>query len=144
MNPLAFSNLPLRRRLLLLVGIAAVVSLLLAVAAAAIYDFSTYRPRAVAQARAQVQSIAAIVTAAVEFQDASTANQYLGALGRDPTIEALAIVLEDGTVFAEYHRPGMQRVDLADAPTRQRLMRAGRILITYTIDSQGPVDAHLW
>ncbi|HEY5756868.1 MAG TPA: ATP-binding protein [Steroidobacter sp.] len=144
MLPLAISNLPLRRRLLLLVGIAAVVSLLLAVAAAAIYDFSTYRPRAVAQARAQVQSIAAIVTAAVEFQDARTANQYLSALGRDPNIEALAIVLEDGTVFAEYHRPGTQRVDLADATIRQQLVRAGRILITYTIDSQGPIDAHLW
>ncbi len=73
-------------------------------------------------ARAQVQSIAAIVTAAVEFQDARTANQYLSALGRDPNIEALAIVLEDGTVFAEYHRPGTQRVDLADASTRQRLI----------------------
>jgi PAS domain S-box-containing protein len=143
MARLAFRNLPLRRRLLLLVGIAAVVSLLLAVAAAAIYDFSTYRPRAVAQARDQVQSIAAIVTAAVEFQDARTANQYLSALGRDPNIEALAIVLEDGTVFAEYHSPGTQ-LNLADASTRERLTRTGRILITYVIDSQGPIDAQLW
>lgn len=144
MKLLALNHLPLRRRLLLLVGIAAVVSLLLAAAAAAIYDFSTYRPRAVAQAHAEVQSIAAIVTASVEFQDVRTANQYLSALGRDPNIEALAIVLEDGTLFAEYHRSGQPNVDFADPATRKQLARAGRILTTYRIDSQGPIDADLW
>ncbi|WP_129782119.1 ATP-binding protein [Peristeroidobacter soli] len=139
-----FRHLPLQRRLLLLVGLAAVVSLLLAVAAAAIYDFSTYRPRAIEDARAQAQSIAAIVTAAVEFQDARTATEYLSALGRDPNIEALAIVLEDGSVFAEYHRPNTQRVDLSDARIQQRLVGTGRILTQYHIDSRGPLDADLW
>ncbi len=73
-------------------GLAAVGSLLLAVAAAAIYDFSTFRPRAIEEARDQAEGIAAIVTAAVELQDARTAKQYLTAFGQDPNIEALAIV----------------------------------------------------
>ncbi len=144
MSRFALDHLPLQRRLLLLVGLAAVVALLLAVSAAAIYDFSTYRPRAIEDARDQAQSIAAIVTAAVEFQDARTANEYLSALGRDPNIEALAIVLENGTVFAEYHRPGMERLDISDARIQERLIGTGRILTKYHIDSRGPVDADLW
>lgn len=144
MKALDLSHLPLQRRLLLLVGLAAVVSLLLTIAVATIYDFSTHRPRTVERARAQVESIAAIVTAAVEFQDARTANQYLSAFGRDPSIEALAIVQEDGTVFAEYHNPGAQRMNFADTGARAQLVRAGRILTTHTIDAAGPVHADLW
>jgi PAS domain S-box-containing protein len=144
MKALDLSHLPLQRRLLLLVGLAAVMSLLLAIAAAAIYDFSTYRPRTIELARDQVESIAAIVTAAVEFQDARTANLYLNALGRNPTIEALAIVQEDGTVFAEYHSPGTPRMNFADTGARAQLVRAGRILTIYTIDAAGPAHAQLW
>ena len=144
MRALDFSNLPLQRRLLLLVGLAAVVSLLLAVAAAAIYDFSTFRPRAIEQAQDQAESVAAIVTAAVEFQDARTANDYLSEFGRDPQIEALAIVQDGGTVFAEYHRPGTQRMNFADIGTRERLLGTGRILTKYTIAAHGPVHADLW
>ena len=144
MTPLSFSNQPLQRRLLLLVGLAAVVAMLLAVVAAAVYESSTYRPRTIERAHAQAQSIAAIVTAAVEFEDARTANQYLSALGRDPNIEALAIVLEGGVLFAEYHRPGTQPVDFADATVRNQLVGAGRILTSYSIGSQGTARADLW
>ncbi|HEY0684946.1 MAG TPA: ATP-binding protein [Steroidobacter sp.] len=144
MTPLDFSNLPLRRRLLLLVGLAAVVALLLAVAAAAIYEYTTFRPRAAEQARAQAQSIAAIVTASVEFQDARTANQYLSAFGRDPSIEALAIVQDGGVLFAKYHRPNTQPIDFADASVRNQLVTAGRVLTTYPIDTQSGVHAALW
>ncbi|HWK49867.1 MAG TPA: HAMP domain-containing protein, partial [Steroidobacter sp.] len=143
MRPFAFSNLPLQRRLLLIVGVAAVVALLLAVAAAAIYDFSTFRPRAVDQARDRGESIAAIVTSAVEFDDARTANQYLNAFGLDPNIESLAIV-KDGTVFAEYFSPGAQRIDFADAGARARLAEQGRLLTALTINAPGPSHSDLW
>lgn len=143
MRLLPFRNLPLQRRLLLLVGLAAVVSLLLAVAAAAIYDFSTFRPRAVEEARDRAEGIAAILIAAVEFQDARTAHQYLTAFGQDPNIEALAIVQQDGTLLAEYHNPGTQPMNFTDTGTRERLISAGRILTRYSIDSHGP-HADLW
>nr|WP_298718037.1 ATP-binding protein [uncultured Steroidobacter sp.] len=143
MRAFAIGNLPLQRRLLLIVGLTAVVALLLAVAAAAIYDFSTFRPRAIAQARDRGESIAAIVTSAVEFQDARTANQYLNAFGLDPNIESLAIV-KDGTVFAEYFSPGTQHVNFADAAARARLVRQGRILTSLSINAPGPSHADLW
>ncbi len=144
MSALAFSNQPLHRRLLLLVGLAAVVALLLAVAAAAVYESSTYRTRTIERARAQIQSIAAIVTAAVEFEDSRTANQYLSALGRDPSIEAMAIVLEGGVIFAQYHRPGTHPVDFADATVRNQLVATGRVVTSYRIGSQGALRADLW
>ncbi len=50
----------------------------------------------------------------------------------------------DGTVFAEYHRPGTQRMNFSDTGAREQLVGAGRILTKYTIDSHGPVHADLW
>ncbi|MBM0105496.1 response regulator [Steroidobacter sp. S1-65] len=144
MTPFAFNNQPLQRRLLLLVALAAAGALLLAVAVAAVYESTTYRPRTIAEAHEQVQSIASIVTAAVEFEDARTANQYLNALGRDPDIEALAILLEGGVLFAEYRRPGTQPVDFADPTVRDQLVAAGHILTSYNIGSQGRPRAELW
>jgi len=144
MKRLPFSHLPLQRKLLLLVGLAAVLSLLLAIAAAAVYDFSTFRPRAVEQARYRAEVIAAIVTAAVEFQDARTASQYLTAFGQDRNIEALAIVAEDGSLFAEYQNPGGERLEFRDTGVRERLLGTGRILTRQPIASRGPMQADLW
>jgi len=144
MKRLPFSHLPLQRKLLLLVGLAAVLSLLLAIAAAAVYDFSTFRPRAVEQARYRAEVIAAIVTAAVEFQDARTASQYLTAFGQDRNIEALAIVAEDGSLFAEYQSPGGERLEFRDTGVRERLLGTGRILTRQPIASRGPMQADLW
>jgi PAS domain S-box-containing protein len=144
MKRIAVGNLPLRRKLLLLVAIAAVVALLLATLAAALYEFTTSRPRAEAEAQAQVQSIAPIVAAAVEFQDARTATQYLSAFGRAPNLEALAIVQEGGTTFAEYHREGTSPIDFADASARRRLLGQRRILATSIIQTQGGARADLW
>lgn len=144
MKRIAVGNLPLRRKLLLLVGIAAVVALLLATLAATLYEFSTSRPRAETQAQAQVQSIAATVAAAVEFQDARTATQYLTAFGRAPNVEALAIVQEGNTTFAEYHRAGTERIDFADASARSRLLGKRHILATSAIQTQGGTRADLW
>lgn len=139
----AFADLPLQRKLLRLVSIAAVFALLVAAVAVIAYDFGTHRPRANEEAREQVRSIAAILAAAVEFQDASTAEAYLGAFGRQRGVRALAIVMADGQRFAGYLEPGTRQVDFSDPKLTERARAQNEIVVMQPIESE-MVQATLW
>ena len=95
-------HLPLQRKLFWLIGLAVLSSLLVGLAALIAYDLTTIRPRAIDGASGQVQGLAEVVAAAVEFDDEETAAQHLEAFGRLPGVRALAIVLSDGTIFAQH------------------------------------------
>ncbi len=139
-----FADLPLQRKLFLLFALATLFALLIAAALVAVYEITTYRPRAHQEALGWAQSIASTMTAAVEFNDASTANRYLRAFGQQRDIRALAIVMADGTTFAEYAAPGTQRIDFSAAAARELERMDGDVIVSQPIKARVETNPVLW
>lgn len=137
-----FADLPLQSRVLILITLAGLFALFTAAAAIVAYELSTYRPRALEEAREQVQSIAATLTAAVEFQDERTAAAYLNAFGHQRDVRALAITTADGELFAEYLQPGARRIDFSNLTLEGRTTQTD-LIVTHPIDTLGGT-AQLW
>lgn len=70
------------------------------------YDVTTYRDQKLGQTSVQAQILAGSVAAALAFDDANTAQEYLDALGADPDIQAAAAYTSRGVLFASFVRPG--------------------------------------
>jgi signal transduction histidine kinase len=92
----------LRRKLL--VGVLATTgcALLITGATVAYYDLRSYRESALADLMAIGDILALASTPALEFDDQSTAEQYLGLLRAKPAVTAAALYAPNGSVFAKY------------------------------------------
>jgi methyl-accepting chemotaxis protein len=104
MNPLA--NVPIRAKLLLISALSSAIALLLAGLAIVAYDTFTYTDQKAREISVQGDTLAASATAAIAFNDAKAATEYLKAFEANPEIAAAAIYSADGKVFARYARPG--------------------------------------
>ena len=97
---------PIRRKVALLIGVAAVAGLLLAGVAVVAYELRTFRPRAFGDARAQADLLAANSVAALQFDDSTAARENLATLRSRPDILAATLFRRNGTIQARYARPG--------------------------------------
>ena len=97
---------PIRQKVALLIGLAAVVGLLLAGVAVVVYELRTFRPRAVGDARTQADLLEANSIAALQFDDSAAARENLATLRSRPEILAATLFRRDGTVQARYAAPG--------------------------------------
>jgi len=111
----SLSDIPIRRKLLLITVLASTVALLLAGTAIVAYEIYTYRAQKTQEVAVQAEMLAASVTASLEFNDAKAAQEYLNALRANRDIAAAAIYDADGSLFASYGRAGAAR---AAAPAR--------------------------
>jgi len=101
-----FSNLPIRRKLaVLMLAIGAVV---VALSSTALWIFKTLdlRQTAVAEASILAEVIGSNTTAALTFQDRRAAEDTLSALRADERILRAAVFAKDGSLFARYVRRG--------------------------------------
>ena len=79
--------------------------LLLAGVVLAFYQDELYRARTIDETTAQAQILASTVTAALAFNDAKAANEYVHALASNPEVEAAAAYDVSGNKVAGFHRP---------------------------------------
>jgi methyl-accepting chemotaxis protein len=113
------TDIPIRRKLMLITVLSSAIALLLAGLLIAIYEVVTYREEQAQQSTVQAQILAASVTAPLLFNDPKTAQEYLNALKANPDISAAALYNADGAPFTNYRRDGGQTVPLpsrAQAP----------------------------
>ena len=101
-----FSNLSIRRRLMLVTMSATALALIVACAILAVHDRVTFKNEMVKQLSVQAEIVADNCTAAVSFENEEDAHSTLIALRADPQITDARVLSKDGLPFACYHRQG--------------------------------------
>ena len=96
---------PIRQKVALLIAAASVVGLLLSAVAILVYDATTFRPRAINDARTQADLIRVNSVAALQFDDREAAAENLATLSTRPEILSASLWRADGTMQARYARP---------------------------------------
>ena len=99
-------NRPIRQKVALLIGVASIIALLLAGGAVVLYEVTTFRPRAVRDARTQADLIRANSIAALQFKDREAAAENLATLRTRPEILSASLFGPDGAIVARYASPG--------------------------------------
>ncbi len=97
---------PIRRKVALLIGAASVVALLLAGIAVVLYEYTTYRPRALRDAETQAELIRVNSVAALQFNDREAMSENLATLRSRPEILSATLFDADGSVQARYAPKG--------------------------------------
>ncbi len=102
-----FQELPLKRKLMLVILVTCAMVLSLACAAIAVYEMDTYRRTVRHEAGVLADVLATNCQAALAFADAEAATGILRAVQADPNLIAARLFDRSGTLFAEYVRPGV-------------------------------------
>jgi PAS domain S-box-containing protein len=114
-------DLPIRRKLTLVILTTCTVVLLLACAVIALYEAIDYRRTMVRDATILADVLGSNTQAAIAFEDADSAHKTLLALQAEPHVVAARVYRQNATPFADYARPGTEvpfpPVPLADGPT---------------------------
>jgi PAS domain S-box-containing protein len=99
-----FQDLPIKRKLTLIILLTSVLALLLASGVIAAYDFITFRLEMVNDLRALARIVADNSTAALTFDDQQAARGTLESLKSKPHIVSACLLTRDGKAFATYVR----------------------------------------
>ena len=99
-----FRDLPIGRKVTLLIVLASAAALGLATAAVIVFEISTIEPRAEAELESQADLLRANTEAALAFDDSRAATENLATLQSRPEIEAAALYDAEGELFAAYRR----------------------------------------
>ncbi len=100
----AFAQLSIREKLLWLIVAASGLALVVVVAAAVLYEDTTFRPRALEQLQREASILGEVLQAPLTFHDSESAANYLATRRVLPEITVAAVYNRDGVLFAEYHR----------------------------------------
>ena len=98
-------DLPIRRKLALLITIAGGVALVLSTLTLLVFKSFDLRQETVSDISTLADMIGSNTTAALTFQDRRAAEETLRALRADPRIACAAVFAKDGSLFARYDRP---------------------------------------
>ncbi len=99
---MAMRNMPIRRKLMVIILITTGAALLFTCASFFAYDILSYRRNAVANITTMGQIIAANSTAALAFDNPEDARETLSALRAERQIVAAALYSTSGDIFARY------------------------------------------
>lgn len=103
---MTLGNVPIRTKLLLISALTSGIALLLAGLTIVVYDTYTYSAQRTRDLTAQADTLAANASAAITFNDAKAATEYLKAFEANPDITGAGIYAADGKLFARYARGG--------------------------------------
>ncbi|HVZ44424.1 MAG TPA: methyl-accepting chemotaxis protein [Ramlibacter sp.] len=99
-----FADIPIRTRLLVTGVLTSGIALLLAGLAIVAYDSYNYARLRSRELASQADTLALSTSAAIAFDDARAATEYLKAFEANPAILAAAVYGGDGKLFAQFHR----------------------------------------
>lgn len=97
-------NLPIRRKLALLLLSSTVMALALACAGFTIYERADFRATAAIELSTLADTLGANTAASLAFEDQKTAEQMLGALKAEHDVVVACLYDEQGNIFAVYRR----------------------------------------
>jgi signal transduction histidine kinase/CheY-like chemotaxis protein len=124
------------RRVTAAVAMFAAMALVAAGLAVAGYNESLFRDQAAREAQVQADILAASLTAALAFDDADAAQQYLNALSANPEAEAAGLYSSSGALLSGYRRDSSQALPLK-APARTRPAVDGQLVVTSPVVQAG-------
>ncbi len=101
---MTIKNLPIRRKLALLLLSSTVMALALACAGFTIYERADFRATAASELATLADTLGANTAASLAFEDQKTAEQMLGALKAEHDVVAACLYDEQGHIFAVYRR----------------------------------------
>ncbi len=102
-----FRDLPIRRKLALLILTSSVLAVLLACMGFAVYERQNFRANTDNELRALADTLGANTAASLAFNDAKTAREMLAALRADHDVSGACLYDIKGNIFAEYRRAGV-------------------------------------
>ncbi|HVY34848.1 MAG TPA: ATP-binding protein [Caulobacteraceae bacterium] len=103
-----------------LVAICGAIMLFCAGLAVASFNEVAFRAQAIRESKVQAQMLAASVTAALAFEDAGAAQEYVESLHVNPQIETGGVYDAHGRLVASYTRPGAEPPARRAPPTLSR------------------------
>lgn len=137
MSPLR--NVPIRRKLVLIIMLTVGGALLLAGAGLLVLDYFRFREEMVTDLRALAEIIAQNSTAALTFEDARAAQETLSALKSKPEVLGAALYNADGEMLTRWIRPGTAP-ELPARPGRDRSeFRDGSLVLVQPVDFGGRI-----
>ena len=101
-----FRDLPIRRKLALLILTSSSLAVILACLGFAIYERQNFRANTDNELRALADTLGANTAASLVFNDPKTAREMLGALRTDHNVLGACLYDTRGNIFAEYRRGG--------------------------------------
>jgi hypothetical protein len=104
---MSFRDLPIRRKLALLILTTSVFAVTLACVGFAIYERQTFWADTVSELTALAETLGANTAASLAFNDQKTAQEMLGALRAERNVLGACLYDNRGNIFAEYRRPGL-------------------------------------
>jgi len=124
------------RRISAAAAMIAAILLVAAGLAVAGYNESLFRAQATREAKVQADILAASVTAALAFDDADAAQQYLNALSANPEVEAAGLYDSGGRLLSSFRRDASQILP-ARASSSLRPFTDGQIVVTAPVVQTG-------
>ena len=128
-----FAGLSIRAKLLGIVMVTACTALLLAGLALVAYDAQAYKRQQVEGLTAQADMLGAVSGAALAFDDAKAAREYLSTLRVKSNIRQAILYGPSGGVFAAYHRAGTGAPAPVSAGAEGSRMEDGDLIVTRRI-----------
>ena len=126
-----FGNLSIRRKLALLILSASAMALVLACFGFSIYERQSFRAITTSELSTLADVLGANSAASVAFNDTKTATEILGALRAEPHILGACLYDNDGLVFAEYRRKGLDSDFMMPSSHSDRAQFQGQSLILF-------------
>ena len=99
-----YRDLRVRRKLILIIGLAIAFAVLFAGTAVLAYESRTFKPRSLQTARTQAEILGEIMVPPLLFRDSNTAAGYLSTLGYWKDVKEAAVYNAQGALFATYRR----------------------------------------
>src|SRR5437764_13732388 len=107
-------DLPIKRKLILVILLTSTFALWLMGSALIIYEFVTFRRGLAANMSVLAQIVGSNSTAALAFDDAANAREILSALSAEHQVTAAALYDQKGNLFARFP----EAIDAADFPAQ--------------------------
>ena len=126
----SFRDIPIKRKVTLVIMIASIATLLLASASLFVFQWYTARQTIKRDLQAQSEIIGANCTAALTFQDQKAAAEMLSALKAKPHILGASLYLPDGNRLALYGEESFSPSKLA-TPVPEGLLSEGPHLLLF-------------
>jgi len=114
-----FNKISLRWKLALVTVLATAVALVMTGVIMAAYDARTYESQKVGAITSDAEILGASVAAALVFEDAAAAQEYLQALDANPEIVAAAVYDLAGKMMASYERAGTREWSIPESAEKR-------------------------
>ncbi|MES2354311.1 MAG: ATP-binding protein [Pseudomonadota bacterium] len=132
-----FTKFSIRAKLFWITILTSTTALVLAGFTIVTYDSITYKEQRISDLTAQAEILGAISSAAVIFNDAKAAREYLSSLRAKPLVVAAIIYDKAGHVFATYNRSGSTEFNTTPTEADGHRIESNDILLFRSIMQGG-------